>query len=599
MMADNQVGGEQSGKNLDELTTYLRDNPHSASDPPAEIAEKFGLPVEFIENVQLGLRGPVQRDSALKRIGRISRSVIQWILVVLNIVKEGVVGFARRLTKHPMIFVLVSGGLLALGSLVYRRLPPLSAPLMSFIANFGMSAFLVVFVLHMACYFRHSKARYPLLAGFVMLIWSATMVIVTMAVQPETSGPLVPTLIASAILSGLYSFLGVGASVAGGFARLNREAIIDRKMTRQELLGRLLEIESLLSKTPQSALVQKRKDNFIDRAQSMQLFPVVAMAIGVLYGIFVVSVVGTYSTLLSSQGGLRITIAQQTVGESGSFILAGLIFFLSFIVYGGVGFLSGSVGRSLLSVALATVGQFIALLVPYGEFGPKYVSEQLAGSSLTRVILYVCVMGVFAGFAGSIHANQDKQRRLSRKDPALLVAEAVQLQWRLNLGSRAACVMSVDVAGSTNLKADADPLRIEYSFREYQEMVAEIAKRHGGHVFSTAGDGAIVAFPNSEMALEAGRDIQGDLASFNQKRNRLDHDFRLRIGLHTGETKAELGDAPFNELIDIAAHIEKVAPVGGIALSGQTAAKLPNATLVELAHAIDGQSVYIVQDPTR
>ncbi|MCG9894360.1 MAG: adenylate/guanylate cyclase domain-containing protein, partial [Fimbriimonadaceae bacterium] len=168
--------------------------------------------------------------------------------------------------------------------------------------------------------------------------------------------------------------------------------------------------------------------------------------------------------------------------------------------------------------------------------------------------------------------------------------------WRLSGEGRDAAILAVDVARSTALKAAADPPDVEYSFREYQALVARTVQEAGGEVFATAGDGALASLPSAEAALLAARTIQTRINRFNQEINRL-RDFRLRIGLHAGSSAADFGATQHHELIDIAAHTEGMAPVGGIAATEAFRSRITAEEMAEINAEVDGHKVFIVLRP--
>jgi class 3 adenylate cyclase len=204
-----------------------------------------------------------------------------------------------------------------------------------------------------------------------------------------------------------------------------------------------------------------------------------------------------------------------------------------------------------------------------------------------------------AGYLGAVvQSRAIKETNLQRNDQATLLAEMVRIQWKLSNEVATMCVMVVDAAKSSEMKADADPLAVEYVFREYQEWIEAISVQRGGRVHSTAGDGAVVAFNSSGLALSAARKIQTDVFQFNKDVNRLSQPFRLRIGLHSGEIAGDIHQVQFTEVIDIAAHIESVCPVGGIAVTDEVAQSLPEEPFIALNNVVDGHKVLLVANPT-
>jgi class 3 adenylate cyclase len=148
------------------------------------------------------------------------------------------------------------------------------------------------------------------------------------------------------------------------------------------------------------------------------------------------------------------------------------------------------------------------------------------------------------------------------------------------------------------MKAAADPLKVEYSFREYQKLIDRITQEHRGHVHNTMGDGAVSAFNTCADAFTAARQLQTEIASFNMNVNRLETPFRLRIGLHQGVIAGELDKIEFTEVIDIAAHVQGAAPIGGIAATETVMPSLSEHQFAQLQGTIDGCRVFIAMNPT-
>ncbi len=152
-----------------------------------------------------------------------------------------------------------------------------------------------------------------------------------------------------------------------------------------------------------------------------------------------------------------------------------------------------------------------------------------------------------------------------------LLQQLVDLQDQLRQGSQTISFLSLDVVGSTKMKLDADALAIEFTFNEYHKYVEKVVDKYGGRVHSTAGDGVTVAFDHPQNALNAAKQIQTGMIEFNALRNKLGTPLTLRAGIHSGEVVApKSGDVTsinFASVIDIAAHLQKECPVGGVAIS--------------------------------
>lgn len=159
-----------------------------------------------------------------------------------------------------------------------------------------------------------------------------------------------------------------------------------------------------------------------------------------------------------------------------------------------------------------------------------------------------------------------------------LLKQLVELQDRLKEGKQNATFLSLDIVGSTRLKTDADPLAVEFTFSEYQNYVASIVAKHGGRIHNMSGDGTTCAFDHPQQAFMAARNIQAGMIEFNSLRNKLSGALVVRAGIHMGEvvvpSAGDLTTVNYSDVIDIAAHLQKEAPPGGIAISFDSAQTL-------------------------
>lgn len=152
-----------------------------------------------------------------------------------------------------------------------------------------------------------------------------------------------------------------------------------------------------------------------------------------------------------------------------------------------------------------------------------------------------------------------------------LLKQLVDLQDQLRQGSQNITFLSLDVVGSTKMKIGADTLAVEFTFNEYHKYVERVVEKYSGRVHSTAGDGVTIAFDHAQSAFNAAKQIQTGMVEFNALRNKLGVPLALRAGIHTGDVVApKSGDVTsinFASVIDIAAHLQKESPVGGVAVS--------------------------------
>jgi class 3 adenylate cyclase len=198
------------------------------------------------------------------------------------------------------------------------------------------------------------------------------------------------------------------------------------------------------------------------------------------------------------------------------------------------------------------------------------------------ILLFLYLIGGFAvGVLGWDVFRQIKKSlgfRDASEERQALVSQLMEIQDRLKQDDKTAAFLSLDIVGSTRMKSENDPLSIEYTFGEYHRYIEQIALRHGGRIHSTAGDGVICVFDEPGHGFDAGRAILAGLFEFNAFRNRTQTPIVLRAGLHNGQVGAPGMDAArvdFAHVIDMAAHLQKEAEPGTMAVSEAAAAQIP------------------------
>ncbi|CAN5497779.1 hypothetical protein BH11ARM1_BH11ARM1_05040 [soil metagenome] len=203
---------------------------------------------------------------------------------------------------------------------------------------------------------------------------------------------------------------------------------------------------------------------------------------------------------------------------------------------------------------------------------------QVKGSYDPYMLLPFTVIGAFVG-VGCYRLLERNRKKLGLRDPVKdrqdLLRQLVELQDKLHSGKQSMTFLSLDIVGSTRMKESADLLAIEFTFNEYHEFVDRIAQRYQGRVHSTAGDGIICAFTRPADAFNAAKNIQAALIELNTFRNKIGIPIVLRAGVHSGTVTMPDGDVTsvnFAHVIDMAAHIQKDCPAGGIAVSREAAA---------------------------
>lgn len=285
-----------------------------------------------------------------------------------------------------------------------------------------------------------------------------------------------------------------------------------------------------------------------------------------------------FSALTATLGAAFHIVAAVNAAPGNSFFdTIALIFF-------GLGIWNLCLARDSRSAVIAGALFGGVYFVAEGLF--KFLVSAIGGYTLeaipSPVLLGFLGLGAFGGFL--FHKVVAKYRtRLGIQDPQKerqeLLRQLVSLQDRLRSGEQSVTFLSVDIAGSTQIKAQSDPLSVEFTFNEYHLFVENAARRYQGRVHSTAGDGVILAFDHPQSAFGAARYLQTGIVELNTFRNKTGIPLALRCGIHAGTVVApQAGDITsinFAHVIDVAAHLQKECPIGGIAVSDAASAYLP------------------------
>ncbi|HWA83109.1 MAG TPA: hypothetical protein VG820_06750, partial [Fimbriimonadaceae bacterium] len=127
----------------------------------------------------------------------------------------------------------------------------------------------------------------------------------------------------------------------------------------------------------------------------------------------------------------------------------------------------------------------------------------LGSSGSPWEILPITLATAVLGYGLQKLVSQNR-KSLGLKDPTEerqdLLRQLVQLQEKLNSGQQSLTFLSVDIVGSSRMKAGANPLNVEYTFNEYHQFIDRLTIKHGGRVHSTAGDGVTCAFDQPQQA---------------------------------------------------------------------------------------------------
>jgi TolB-like protein/class 3 adenylate cyclase len=137
-----------------------------------------------------------------------------------------------------------------------------------------------------------------------------------------------------------------------------------------------------------------------------------------------------------------------------------------------------------------------------------------------------------------------------------------------------AAIVFTDVVGYSALmhRDDDNALRL---VAEHFKLVRELARAFGGQEIKTIGDSVMLKFGSAQAATQCAIAIQ----QAHQKRNTqvaAEQQFEVRIGVHLGDIEHRDGDV-FGDGVNVAARLQPLAPVGGIAISGHVRGQLREA----------------------
>ena len=136
--------------------------------------------------------------------------------------------------------------------------------------------------------------------------------------------------------------------------------------------------------------------------------------------------------------------------------------------------------------------------------------------------------------------------------------------------------LDVDIADSYGLKASEPRAeRVFVSFERFRSYVAERVREHAGRILNSNGDEVMAFFESADGAVSCARSLLAALPVWNARENLLQRDFRVRIGIHTGRSAVDLqSGVAYSPVLDVAGHLQKIAPIGGVLISEATRAAL-------------------------
>lgn len=573
-----EAQGEAGG--LLRLVEYLRDTPSAVSSSPAELAKRFDVPEPLVADSLEVLR---QSRRDMEELAGIKRIPLQVRL------RERIAQAAEWTHRHPLlaaIFLGIFGAVQVHLSDVFGW-PRVVTELFQLI--FGNA--LVLWVAY-----QRGQVRYALPISTVTLLTFAAFLNGVRLLWPlDTKNSHLTPMAFLLNAASLSLFLGALAAVAalfGALRRVKREFEDEAKLDRRDLLEQVLQLKQRLGS---GRVTSSNADRYERLKWSKRHWPVFAVGIGVLGALFSIA--------------CGYWLRQQDLAVGGGVqanMLAVFWIGLATFSFLGVGFLAGGWRRALIAGSVAILVFFgicqTALAEGWTVFDPFSTSSFASRAQLAPMIgqifqMVLILLATMGGVGAGLMQHRLRKAMLKQEDNAAMLAEIIRLQGMLQVQKSEIVALVVDVVKSTMLKRDEDPMVVEFSFRSFHNYIARQVQRFGGRIYFTAGDAAIAEFTDANRAFQAALSIQGEIDAFNEIGNHLQKPFRTRIALHAGWLHGGLDQVHFTDVIDVAAHLEKHSPVGGVALTEPVAAHLQGVALERLPEPVDGFAAYRYSTP--
>ncbi|MET0182539.1 MAG: SUMF1/EgtB/PvdO family nonheme iron enzyme [Caulobacterales bacterium] len=122
-----------------------------------------------------------------------------------------------------------------------------------------------------------------------------------------------------------------------------------------------------------------------------------------------------------------------------------------------------------------------------------------------------------------------------------------------------ASIVSIDVAGFSSL-SERDQRRAASHIATLHDRIGQVASKHGGRIFNTAGDGFMLEFAAAGAALAAIQELL-DLRKRGEP--------RIRVGAHVGDVIVTINNDLLGHGVNVAARLQSLAEPGAALVSGE------------------------------
>jgi adenylate cyclase len=251
----------------------------------------------------------------------------------------------------------------------------------------------------------------------------------------------------------------------------------------------------------------------------------------------------------------------------------------------------------LIAVAAVGVGLYGLAAVRYLRIYQRRTAPLLMSIAVACVLLGEAVVAV--AFGRNWHATWWEWHLLIAAG-ILIVLWHAHRQWheerfsdlyldQTAAGQRDISVLFADLAGFTSFSERQEPGAVSAMLNEYFQMVIPpVVERYGGEIDRIIGDALMVTFnrrgDQPDHPVRAARAALALQEATEAAAARHPGWPRFRVGVNSGEALITiLGTAggrthtAIGDVVNIAARLESAAPIGGVAIGGDTARRVPGA----------------------
>lgn len=187
-----------------------------------------------------------------------------------------------------------------------------------------------------------------------------------------------------------------------------------------------------------------------------------------------------------------------------------------------------------------------------------------------------------------------KQAKKGRMDMFKVLKEVRE---HFDFMKRHLAFLSIDIVDSIGMKKGENQSEVELDFLEYKNLVQKAFNDNAYLKAAWTPDGVMCCFKASDNAVRAAKQVISDLNAFNRYSKKIKQDFAVRCGINIGNVTYDRS-MPVEEMcdsvIDIAGHLQKNAPSGGIYVSEAVHLDVSDKEgITSTGEFIDGTEVYI------